>query len=67
MNEYANEQPNLVSNVRSCFTDISSHLPHNADMLVTVQQRVLLLSAGSSDWSMCSSKCFQAGIGKNND
>ena len=29
-------QTNLVSNVGSCFTDISPHLPHNADMLVTV-------------------------------
>jgi len=67
MDEYVTGQPYLMSNVRPCFTDVSSHLPHNADMLVTIQQRVLLLSSRPSNRSVCGSKRFQTCIGKNND
>jgi hypothetical protein len=35
---------NLVGDIRSCVTDIAIHLAHDTDVLVTVQQRIFLLS-----------------------
>lgn len=32
-----------MRNVRSCFTYIPTHLPHDPNMFVTVQQRVFIL------------------------
>jgi hypothetical protein len=35
---------NLMSDIRSCVTDVAIHFAHDTDVLVTVQQRVFLLA-----------------------
>lgn len=60
---------NLVSNVRASITDVTVHLAHDSDMLVTVEQRVLILAmhASSTSATMYSFVRFKAGIRKNHD
>lgn len=35
---------NLVSNVRTGVADIAVHFPHNTNMLIAIQERILLLA-----------------------
>jgi hypothetical protein len=59
---------NLMSNIRSCVTDVTIHFAHNTDVLVTVQQRVFLLALTA--WSVATKAglvCLEAGIGEDDD
>lgn len=38
------KRSNLVCDVGSCFGDVAVHLAHDADVLVAVEQRVLVLT-----------------------
>lgn len=38
------KRSNLVCNVGSCFGDVAVHLAHDANVLVAVQERVLVLT-----------------------
>ena len=61
---------NLVGDIGSGITDIATHLAHDADVLITVQQRVLLLAlcAGSAIAASEDSLVgLEAGIGEDDD
>jgi len=64
-----NHKPsNLVSDIRSCVTDVTIHFAHDTDVLVTVQQRVFLLALAA--WSVAAKAGFvglEAGIGEDDD
>lgn len=42
--EAAKLVPYLMRNVRTCITNVTVHLPHDADVFVTVEQGVFLVS-----------------------
>lgn len=56
-----------MGNVRSCFTDIPIHFSHDADMLITVQEGMLLVPDIAGSPSVRGLVCLQAGIGQDND
>lgn len=54
---------NLVGNVWSRIADVTIHLAHDADMFVTVEQRVLLLPLRTGSVSAIAGLvCLEAGI-----
>ena len=61
---------NLVGDIGSGITDIATHLAHDADVLITVQQRVLLLAlcAGSAISTIEDGLVgFETGVGEDDD
>lgn len=66
---------NLVGDVRPGLADVAVHLAHDADVLVGVQQRVLLLAAvrGTSGSSAAAAAAvrgavgLEAGVGEDDD
>ena len=56
-----------MCNVRSGVTDVSVHLAHDSDMLITVQQRVFLISCPSSPATVGCPVRFEAGVRQNNN
>lgn len=55
----------LMGDVRASVTDVAVHLPHDADVLVTVEQRVLLILAVAP--AMGGLVCLETGIGEHDD
>jgi len=43
VDQVTKEGTNLMRNVRSSITNVSVHLPHHANMLIAVQQRILVI------------------------
>ncbi len=63
---------NLVRNVGARITNVAVHLPHNANVLVTVEQRVLFFTVRSPHAVRSVSLghcavCFEARIGENDN
>ena len=56
-----NESPYLMCDVGSGVADVAVHLPHDPDVLVTIQQRVLFVLFGASS-SVRSLVGFQASM-----
>lgn len=54
-----------MSDIRPGLTDIPVHLAHHTNMLVTVQQRVLLVTTRAT--ATGSTVGLQAGIGENDN
>ena len=57
----------LMGNVGSRFTDIPVHFSHYADMLITIQKGMLLVSDVAGSPCVRGLVCFQAGVGQDND
>lgn len=57
---------NLVGDVWASFTDVTSHLPHNANVLVTVQEGVFLIF-GTRFGAMGCAVGLETGVGQDND
>lgn len=58
----------LVGNIRPSITDVAIHLAHDANMFITIEQRVLLLPLGTrSVASIGGFVGFEASIGENNN
>jgi len=55
-----------MCNIRSSLANVTVHLAHDTDVLITVQQRVLLVATGTAA-SAGSPVGLQAGIGENNN
>ena len=58
--------PNLMGNIRPRIADVPVHLPHDANVLVAVEQRVLLFLVGPIPASAGVGRLvrLQAGIGE---
>jgi len=56
---------NLMRDIWSSITDIAVHLPHDTDVFVTVEQRVLLIFQRATSPTMRCSVGLQASIGQN--
>lgn len=56
----------LMCYVGSSVADVAVHLAHDADMLVAVKQRVLVILDAVAA-AVGSLVCFEAGIGEDND
>lgn len=57
----------LVGDIRSGVADVSVHLPHDADVLVAVEQGVLLVAAGIAATAVDGAVGLQTGIGEDDD
>lgn len=60
----------LVGDVWSSITDIATHLAHDSDVLVTVQERVLLLALCAGSAISTCEDClvgFETGIGEDDN
>ena len=62
-----NPEANLMCYVRTRIADVSVHFPHDPNVLVTVQQRVLLIFHRAIPASVRCSVGFQAGVRKDDD
>ena len=60
---------NLVGDIRASVTDVSVHLPHDANVFIAVEERVLFLSlhAQAARAAMGRLVCLEAGIGEHNN
>ena len=56
-----------MRDIRPRFTDISVHLPHDTNVLVAVEQRVLVLTTIPGSSTMRGTVGFQAGVGEDHD
>lgn len=56
-----------MGDVRTGVADISVHLPHDADMLVAVEQRILLIAAGTAATAVDGAIGLQTGIGQDDN
>ncbi len=55
---------NLVGNIGSGIADVTVHLPHYANMLIAVEQRVLVLALAARPVATIGGLvCFETGIG----
>ena len=63
-----NETTHLVGDVWSCFANVSIHLPHHTNMVITVEKRVFFFS---SIWTlgirMRSAISLETGVGEDYD
>lgn len=59
--------PNLMRDIRPRFTDIPVHLPHDTNVLVAVEQRVLVLAAIRGSAAVGGTVGFQTGIREDHD
>lgn len=57
----------LMSDVRSCIADVSIHLPHDADMLVAVEQRVLFVLDHATTTAVRGFVGFETRIGEHDN
>lgn len=55
-----------MGDVRTSFANVAVHLPHDTDMLVAVEQRVLLVATGAIATAR-GAVGFQTGMGENDD
>lgn len=56
-----------MSDVRSCITNVSVHLPHDANMLVAVEERVLLVPDHATSTAVGSFVGLETCIGEHNN
>ena len=56
-----------MGNVRTGVADVSVHFPHDTDVFVAVQQRVLFVSDHTVATAMGGFVGLEASVGKNND
>jgi hypothetical protein len=56
----------LVRYVWTCFTNVASHLAHNANVLIAIQQRVFLVFSSRAA-TMSSFVCFETCVGEDDD
>lgn len=56
----------LVRDVWTCFTNVAAHLAHNANVFITVQQRVFLVFSACAT-TMGGFVGFEARIGENDN
>lgn len=56
-----------MSNVRSGVTDVATHLAHDANVFIAVQQRVLVLLAAGLGPAVGCAVGFQAGVGQDHN